>query len=97
MKNILKELRQRNKLLYWFGWLNFIVAVACIVMMPLENVQVMGVSRWLKPMKFYLSVTITCWTIAWLMHHLSGSKKVKIFNNLLLLNTRLILSTTGLG
>ena len=83
MKNILKELRQRNKLLYWFGWFNFIVAVACIVMMALENVQVMGVSRWLKPMKFYLSVTITSWTMAWLMHHLSGSKKVKIFSLLI--------------
>ena len=80
MKNFLIALKRRNALLYWFGWFNLMVALICILIMPMETLQIQGVNRWLKPFKFYLSVGIMTWTMAWLMYHLSNARKVKIFS-----------------
>ncbi|HEX5655387.1 MAG TPA: hypothetical protein VFX58_20090 [Chitinophagaceae bacterium] len=72
----LAELRQRNLLLYWFGWFNFIVGMICFTGLFLDETQLLGVNRWLKPMKFYLSVGLMIWTMGWLMHYLDDKKKV---------------------
>jgi len=43
MKTFLQELRVRNALLYYFGWLNFIGALICIVMIMVSDTQVLGI------------------------------------------------------
>ena len=80
----LKRLKQRNRLLYWFGWFNILIGLACFGGIYSDNVQVLGVSRWLKPMKFYLSVGIMVWTMGWLLHYLSNAKKVKLYSWLII-------------
>ena len=50
--NFFIELKRRNALLFWFGFFNFAVAIVCLVLMPLEETQILGVNRWLKPSKF---------------------------------------------
>lgn len=45
-----------------------------------DNMQMLGVSRWLKPMKFYLSVGIMVWTMAWLLYYLNNANKVKLYS-----------------
>jgi hypothetical protein len=78
--NILKELRRRNKLLYWFGCFNIIVAITCMVLQLTDDAKLLNVSRWLKPMKFYLSVGLMVWTMNWLLYYLSNSKKVRVYS-----------------
>ncbi len=71
-----QELKQRNRLLYWFGWFNMAVGLACLAGVFLDDKQILGVSRWLKPMKFYFSVGLMVWTMGWLMYYLDNKKKI---------------------
>ncbi len=79
MKYFLQTLKERNSLLYWFGWYNFAVAIILLLLIPFDSFEISGVSRWLKPAKFYTTLCILVWTFAWLMHYLTNKKKVAIF------------------
>jgi hypothetical protein len=75
--SFLKELRNRNALLYWFGWYNLIAGIVCIGLMIFDDVQILGISRWIKPMKFFLSVAVMVWTMGWLMYYLDAKRSVR--------------------
>ena len=78
--NFLKELKSRNAPLYFYGLLNFVAAVVCIVLVKTTVTQVLGISAFIKPLKFYLSIGIFVWTMAWYMASLNEPKKVKAYN-----------------
>lgn len=80
MIRFLKELAIRNRVLYYFGWLNLAAAVASVVMIQITGTQVLGINAWIKPLKFFLSTTIFTWTIAWLLYYLDEPRKVSIFS-----------------
>jgi hypothetical protein len=66
----LHELQLRNSILYWFGWICLLGSLVSIVMMQISSVQVLGINAWIKPMKFFLSVWIFCWTMGWILFEL---------------------------
>lgn len=74
------ELKKRNPLLYFMGWLHFTAAIICIVAMQFDSTEILGIDRWIKPMKFFLSVSIMLWTMGWLMNFLHNKKKVRTFS-----------------
>jgi hypothetical protein len=80
MKNILNALKTRNGLLYWFGWYNFLAGVVCLVLSQVDDMQILGISRWIKPMKFFLSVGLMVWTMTWIMQYLDAKPRVKIWS-----------------
>lgn len=84
--NIFLELQRRNKLLYWFGFFNIVVAILCIILQFTDDTQITGVNRWLKPTKFYLSVGLMAWTMNWLLHYLSSKRRIKIYSWLLVIS-----------
>jgi hypothetical protein len=77
MKSFLAELKNRNATLYWFGLYNFTVAIICIILMQFDSMQILAVSRWLKPMKFFFSVFIMAWTMGWLLYYLNYKKSIR--------------------
>ena len=77
MKPFLSELKKRNSTLYWFGFYNLAVAIVCVILMQFDPQQILGVSRWLKPMKFFFSVCIMTWTMGWLLYYLNYKKGVR--------------------
>lgn len=78
--NFLSQLRQRNPLLFWFGVFNILTGVVCLILMQPDETQLLGVSRWLKPMKFYFSVGLMILTMGWLLHYLNDVKKIRRFS-----------------
>ena len=78
--NFFGELKRRNALLYWFGLFNLAMAVVCLLLMTSEEFKILGVNRWLKPFKFYVSVGIVILSLDWLMYYISNQKKVKIYS-----------------
>jgi hypothetical protein len=80
MNNILKETCRRNKLLYWSGIFNIAVGILCLVLLLTDDAQILGVNRWLKPMKFYFSVSLMSFTMSWLMYYLANQKKVRLYS-----------------
>jgi hypothetical protein len=79
------QLRTRNNLLYWFGWLNAAAALICIVMILTTDTTVLGINAWIKPMKFYFSIWIFCWTMGWYLHHLEKQKGVRSYSVMLVI------------
>jgi hypothetical protein len=84
MKTFLQELRVRNALLYYFGWLNFIGALICIVMIMVSDTQVLGINAWIKPMKFFFSIGIFCWTMGWYVAYLKKPRAAKAYTIMLI-------------
>ena len=43
--NFFIELKRRNALLFWFGLFNLAVAIVCLILMPFEETQILGVNE----------------------------------------------------
>jgi hypothetical protein len=55
----------------------FAGGIVCAIMTQVSTTQVLGINAWIKPMKFYFSIWIFCWTMAWLLHELDNKKAVR--------------------
>jgi hypothetical protein len=84
--NFFIELKRRNALLFWFGLFNLAVAIVCLILMPFEETQILGVNRWLKPFKFYSSVGIMVLTMGWLLYYLGNDKKIRTYSRLIFIS-----------
>lgn len=72
---IWNELLRRNRMLATagavFAALFFVLAIVSL----LDSTQVLGINRWIKPIKFSVSIAAYLWTMAWLSGHLEGERK----------------------
>jgi hypothetical protein len=75
-----KTLQQRNKALFYFGLASVLSALVCLVLMVVTTTQVLGISAWIKPFKFFLSSAIFAFTMGWIMFYLEEKSKVLIYS-----------------
>ena len=69
---------KHTKSLFWLAVICVVVAVALIPLWILDSRQLLGVSVWEKPIKFYISVAIFSFTYSWLSSFLTrGGRWVK--------------------
>lgn len=80
MPGFFTDLRNRNAALYYFGWINLLGALTCVIMSQLHDVQVLGINAWIKPVKFFLSTTIFCWTMGWLLYYLKELRTTTVYS-----------------
>jgi hypothetical protein len=80
MKTFFQELRRRNSLLYYFGWLCLVSALVCAIATQFTDIIVLGINAFIKPMKFFISICIFCWTIAWYAYYLQQPRKVFVYS-----------------
>jgi len=57
------------------GLISLILGVATLVLSLIDPTQILGISRWIKPMKFFLSIAIFVWTVAVLLDQLKGEER----------------------
>src|SRR5687767_1257589 len=76
----INELKKRNPGMFWYGLLNFIAAVICVVLWQTTSISVNNINAFIKPLKFFISIGIFCWTIGWIMYYLQMPSKVIAFN-----------------
>lgn len=74
------ELKRRNPLLFWFGALNFVLAIVCMAIITTSDKYILGAPAFLKPLKFYVSVGIFVWTMGWLLHYLQLPRKQRAYS-----------------
>ena len=79
----ISQLRIRNPLLYWFGWINLLGAFISLIMVMVTNTEVLGINAWIKPMKFYISIAVFCWTMAWYLQELEKKRAVRRYSIML--------------
>lgn len=75
--NFLSTLNKRNPILYYFGWIYFVGGLVCIIMTQVSDTVVLGINAWIKPMKFFFSIWIFCWTMAWYLAYLDDKRRVR--------------------
>jgi hypothetical protein len=75
----LQQLRDRNPVLYYFGWIYFIGGVISLIMTQTFDIIVLGINAWIKPMKFFFSIWLFCWTMAWYLYYLDKKRAVKAY------------------
>lgn len=81
----LSEIKKRNILLYLFGLFCWIGSIVCMFQIFRSNTQVMGVNAWIKPLKFFISVAIFAWTMAWYLFYLKKQFRVKVYSWMVIL------------
>jgi hypothetical protein len=70
---------KHTKSLFWLAIICVVVAVALIPLWIVDSRQLLGVSVWEKPIKFYISVAIFSFTYSWLSSFLTrGGRWVKL-------------------
>lgn len=72
---MLNELRHRDPLLFWIGAAMMLALVVCALLSIGDQRTVLGINVWIKPMKFFVSVTIFLWTVAWFMPETENKPK----------------------
>jgi hypothetical protein len=75
--NFLKQLNQRNPVLYYFGWIYFLGGIFAAILSLTTDTIVLGINAWIKPMKFFFSIWIFVWTMAWFLRHLENKRAVR--------------------
>ena len=70
VENLWKELVRRNRLLAFAGLISALLFLILAVVSLFDSTTIMGINRWIKPMKFSISIAVYLWTIAWLAGYL---------------------------
>ena len=93
---------KHTKSLFWLATMCIGVAVALIPLWLLDSRQLLGVSLWEKPIKFYISVAIFSFTYSWLSSFLTrGGRWVRLTGLVIAVSLAveivIILAMAGLG
>ncbi|PWJ42693.1 hypothetical protein [Sediminitomix flava] len=75
MYPFLNALKNRNKILFYFGCFCCVGALISILFILFTDRTVFGINAWIKPFKFFISSAIFAWTMAWYIYDLSISKR----------------------
>jgi hypothetical protein len=72
MIGLWNELLRRNQVLAWAGLANLVLFAVLAGVAFFNSTQIFGINRWIKPMKFAISIAVYHWTLAWLLSYLKG-------------------------
>lgn len=74
---MLADLRRRNPFLYWTGVAHLALLALFLLFSLLDTTQILGINRWIKPMKFMTSIAIFVWTMGWVLEEAGGSPRAR--------------------
>ncbi len=66
----MRTLYQSNRILTLTGGFHWLLVVVLLLIYPFDSRTILGISPWIKPIKFCLSIAIYVWTLAWYMRYL---------------------------
>jgi hypothetical protein len=72
---MLKDLSEKQKPLLIAGAVSLLGFIILAIVSLFDSTQILGINRWIKPMKFLISITIFVWTTAVYLNYLPGYKK----------------------
>lgn len=72
---MIKELFEKQKPLMIAGLISLVCLVIFAIVSLFDSTQILGINRWIKPMKFFSSIAIFVWTVAVYLNFLKGYDK----------------------
>jgi hypothetical protein len=76
---MLDDLWKRQRLLVIAGSVSFVCALILAMVLLFDSTQVLGINRWVKPIKFFISIALFLITIAVYFNQQNGYEKAKRF------------------
>ncbi|MFK7786927.1 MAG: hypothetical protein AB8B56_17530 [Crocinitomicaceae bacterium] len=77
---MIRSIRSANRLLFWVGGLFFALTLILLVLIPFNEVTVLGINSLYKPLKFSLSIWIYLWTIGLFTGWIHNKRLVHYFS-----------------
>jgi hypothetical protein len=74
---MLKQLIRDQKVLIVSGAICFAALLVLAVVSIFDPYEILGINRWIKPMKFCVSIAIYLWTVAAYLHFVPGRARTK--------------------
>lgn len=72
---MIKELYENQKPLVMAGAVSLLCCLILAIVSLFDSTEILGINRWIKPMKFFVSVAIFVWTTAVYLYFLKGYEK----------------------
>jgi len=69
---MIRELFENQKPLMVAGTISFLCFAFLAVVSLFDSTEILGINRWIKPMKFFVSVAVLGWTTAVYLKYLNG-------------------------
>ncbi len=69
---MISKLLSDQRPLMFAGMISFLGFLVTAALTQLDSTQILGIDRWIKPMKFFISIAIFVWTIAVYLYFLKG-------------------------
>lgn len=66
-----------QKVLVLTGALSLFAFAVFVVLSLIDPVQILGINRWIKPIKFAISIAVYLWTLAAYLHFINGRERAK--------------------
>lgn len=57
------------------GVISFACFIVTLLLSIIDSTQILGIDRWIKPMKFFISIAIFVWTIAVFLYYLPEKER----------------------
>jgi hypothetical protein len=70
----MRTLYTSNRVLTLTGWFHWLLVVVLLLIYPFDSRTILGISPWIKPIKFSLSIAIYVWTLAWFLRYLQWDR-----------------------
>lgn len=74
---MLRQLIRDQKVLIVSGAVCFAALIVLMVISLFDSFEILGINRWIKPMKFFMSVGIYLWTLAVYLYFVPGREGAK--------------------
>src|SRR5260370_31148243 len=71
----MRALYDSNPILTLTGLFHWLLVVVLLLIYPFDSRTILGISPWIKPIKFSLSIAIYVWTLAWYMRYLLNRER----------------------
>ena len=85
IKTFILAARSRNGLLFYTGIVCLMLSILMGLLIFVDHTEILGINAWIKPLKFFLSIWIMSWTMAWMLWYLDAKKMVKIYSLILVI------------
>jgi hypothetical protein len=77
IKELWKNLWQNQRVLMWTGLFMLVLFAILGIVSLFDSQQILGINRWIKPMKFTASTWVYLWTVAVYLNFINGREKSK--------------------
>lgn len=93
---MIKELFKNQRALMLTGFAHFLLFLVLIIVSQFDSQEILGIDRWIKPMKFAISIAIYLWTLAVFLNFVRGwkwAKNIIAYGSIVLMLGEIILIT----